>query len=65
VDHPLSREERRLGRLGRNDLTEARDCLKQLHGAQKERAIPLQADYAVALSDLAEACLKEARQLLL
>jgi serine/threonine protein kinase len=62
--------------LGRGDLAEARDCLEQLRGAQKERPLLSPTDFAAALTDLfkcyrnlgqperARDCQEEARRLL-
>jgi tetratricopeptide (TPR) repeat protein len=61
--------------LGRGDLARARECLEQLHDAQREHAVLPVREYAVALTELrrcyrglglaelADACREEARQL--
>jgi serine/threonine protein kinase len=61
--------------LGRGDYAEARDCLEQLRAAQREQNILTRGDFAAALSDLckcyrhlglselADACQEEARNL--
>ena len=62
--------------LGRGDLPAARECLEQLRTIQKEQPLLPRSDYAAALSDLfrcyrglgltelAQACQEEARQLM-
>lgn len=75
VDRTAARALRALGQayLGRDDLGQARDCLEQLRGCQRERPLLPAGDYAAALSDLvkvyrrlglaeqAQACLDEVK----
>jgi serine/threonine-protein kinase len=78
VDARAARTLRALGQayLGLSDYPAARDCLEQLHAAQKEHAVLPRADHAAALSDLvkcyrslgfaemADSCQQEVRLLL-
>jgi serine/threonine protein kinase len=78
IDLAGARTLRLLGQayLGRGDLGEARDCLEQLRGAEKEKAQLPRADLAGALTDLfkcyrglgqmdlARGCQEEARALM-
>jgi eukaryotic-like serine/threonine-protein kinase len=54
IDTASGRALRLLGQayLGRGDLRTARDCLEQLHNAQREQPLLERNEYAAALSDL-------------